>query len=223
LFKGSGPVSSAVVHVYIDDSGDAGFRLESGSSRFIVMAACLFFTSDAIEDAVTRIEGCREKNRQRREFKYSKTRDGIRSCFFECTEDARYSVRTIVIDKLDIRSPHLRTHPADMKSHAIYQLLTHHDGWIQDAKIVVDGQDSKPFGMSDQRYFTDNVNRKCRGTVREVEFVDSRDSVPIQLADMTAGAVHRHVRTDDKHDSTHYRTFARRTIRRKGGSFWRFR
>lgn len=211
------------VHVYIDDSGDPGFDLANGSSRHIVMAAALFFDPKDIEHAADAIRACRDKNRQRREFKYSKTRDGIRSCFFDCTQDARYSVRAIVIDKTTIRSAHLREHPGDFKSHLIYQLLTHHDGYIQDAKIVIDGQDSKPFGMSDSRYFTQNVNRASPRTVRAVEFVDSKESIPIQLADMTAGAVHRFVRSDERHDPRHFEAFQKRTWRRNGGSLWRFR
>jgi len=213
----------AGVHVYIDDSGDPGFNFTGGSSRHIVMAACLFFTPEAIERAADLIRGCKERNRHTREFKYNKTRDGIRSCFFDCTDGADYAVRAIVIDKTSLYSEHLRKNPADLKSHAIYQLLTHHDGFIRDAKIIIDGQDSKPFGMSDQRYFTANVNRVLPGTVRAVEFVDSKESIPVQLADMTAGAVHRFVREDHKHDPTHFERFRSRTWRRNGGSLWRFR
>lgn len=188
----------------------------------MIMAACLFFAPEAIESTADLIRECRDKNRQRREFKYSKTRDGIKTCFFECVTPGRYAVRTIVIDKTRIHSEHLRANPSNFKSHAIYQLLTHHDGSIQDAKIVVDGQDSKPFGMSDLRYFRENVNRRAPGTVRTVEFVDSKVSLPVQLADMTAGAVHRFVRDDDKHDPKHFESFRSRTWRANGGSLWRF-
>lgn len=213
---------AGIMHVYIDDSGDAGFNFAGGSSRFMIMAACLFFVPEDIEQAADCIRRCRDRNRQRREFKYSKTRDGIRDCFFECTERCRYAVRTIVVDKTKIQSSHLRSNPADFKSHVIYQLLTHHDGNIEDAKIVVDGQDSKPFGMSDLRYFRNNVNLKAPGTVRTVEFVDSKNSLPVQLADMTAGAVHRFVRDDAKRDERHFERFRRRTWRGSGGSLWRF-
>lgn len=186
------------------------------------MAACLFSHPEDIEQAAECIRSCRDKNRQRREFKYSKTRDGIKDCFFECTATSRHSVRTIVIDKELLRSAHLRAHPSDLKSYAIKQLLTHGDGYIRDAKIVIDGQDSKPFGMSDLQYFTQNVNRASVGAVRSVEFVDSKNSLPIQLADMTAGAIHRSVRTDEKHDARHFEQIRHRTWRNSGGSFWRF-
>lgn len=211
------------MHVYIDDSGDAGFKFDAGSSRFLVMAACVFADPTHIEHVAGCIRECRDKNRQRREFKYQGTRKGIKACFFECTDSAQYAVRAIAIDKMAIYSPKLRTSPTELKSYAIYQLLTHHDGTIRDAKIVVDGQESKPFGMSDRRYFRENVNRRISGTVREVEFVDSKQSLPVQLADMTAGAISRHVREDEKHDSTNFNAFAKRTWRRNGGSLWRFR
>lgn len=210
------------MHVYIDDSGDAGFNFAAGSSRFMIMSACMFWRPEDIEHAAGLVHACSEQNRQRREFKYSKTRDGIKDCFFACVAEGRFSVRAIVIDKTKIRSEHLRTNPGNFKSYAIYQLLTHHDGYIRDAKIIVDGQDSRPFNMSDRRYFRDNVNRQFPGTVREVEFVDSTKSRPIQLADMTAGAVHRFVREDEKHNPAHFQTFRDRTWRANGGSLWRF-
>lgn len=210
------------MHVYIDDSGDAGFNFANGSSRFLIMAACLFSTPESIEVAAGMINYCRERNRHRREFKYSKTRDGIKTCFFDCTSSALYTVRAIVIDKTRIHSEHLRANPNEFKSHAIYQLLTHHDGTIQQAKVVVDGQDSRPFGMSDLRYFRDNVNRRAPGTVSAVQFVDSAQSLPIQLADMTAGAIHRFVRDDAKHNPAHFNMFRGRTWRVNGGSLWHF-
>lgn len=211
------------MHIYIDDSGDSGFAFGSGSTRFMVMAACLFFQTQDIEAASVAVEMCREKNRQSREFKYTKTRDGIRDCFFECTADVSFSVRTIVVDKLQLRSAHLRENPRDLKSYAIKQLLTHGDGFIQDAKVFVDGQDTKSFQMSDAQYFKSNVNREQPGAVSQVAFVDSKDSNPIQIADMVAGAIHRFVREDEKHSDRHINTFTRRLVRPLGGSFWRYR
>lgn len=211
------------MHVFIDDSGDAGMKLGSGSSRFLVMAACVFKEPEDIERAVALIRGCSEQHRMRREFKYSKTRDGIRDSFFRSVEPARFAVRAIVIDKSLLTSRNLRENPSNLKSHAIYQLLTHHGGTIRDAKLVVDGQDCKPFGMSDNRYFRSNVNWKVPGTIRAVDFVDSTQSVPVQLADMTAGAIHRFVREDEKHNPAHFETFKRRTWRARGGSLWRFK
>lgn len=213
----------AGVLAFIDDSGDTGFQIGNGSTRHLVIAACVFFEDIDIEDVAARIDGCADTNRHRREFKYSKTKDRIKDCFFNCIGPASFAVRSIVIDKTAIYSERLRENPRDLKSFAIRQLLTHHDGFVRDAKIVIDGNDQKPFGMSDHDYFTRVVNGASPGTVRKVEFVDSRTSRPIQLADMIAGAVHRHVRTDEKQSSIHFRRFVGRTARTRGGSLWRWK
>ncbi|MFK4789848.1 DUF3800 domain-containing protein [Microbacterium sp. ZW T5_56] len=210
------------MHVFIDDSGDPGFDFAGGSTRYLVMAACVFAEPLHIEHAADCIRECAQRNRMRREFKYSKTRDRIRTCFFECTDRATYSVRSIVIDKTRIWSRHLRENPSDLKSYAIKQLLTHNAGTIRQAKVVVDGQDSRPFNMTDRRYFQANVNRDAPGTVRAVEFANSAQSLPVQLADMTAGAIHRFVREDEKHNAAHFEVFRHRTWARAGGSMWRF-
>lgn len=211
------------MHIYIDDSGDSGFAFDSGSTRFMVMAACLFNRPEDIEAASAAVQRCKEMNRQSREFKYAKTRDGIRDCFFRCTAHVPFAVRAIVIDKATLRSSHLRTHPRDLKSFAIKQLLTHGDGFIHQAKVFVDGQDTRAFQMSDARYFTRNVNRESPGSVSQVTFVDSKHSSPIQIADMVAGAIHRFVREDEKHSDRHFNMFPRRLVRPLGGSFWRYR
>lgn len=210
------------VHIYLDDSGDAGFKFGQGSTRFLVIAACVFDSPADIELAAACIEQCRQQNRQSREFKYAKTKDSIKTCFFRCTESAKHHVRAIVVDKPAIRSSHLRDNPNDLKSYAIHQLLTHTFGTVKDAKVVIDGQDTRSFRMADRDYFMRQVNGKAPGTLRDVEFADSRTNVLIQLADMTAGAVHRAVRQDDKSDGTHLQLIRRRTFQPRG-SIWHFR
>lgn len=197
-------------------------KFGQGSTRYLVIAACVFARPEDIQHAATSIAGCRDRNRQTREFKYAKTKDSVKTCFFECTKSVPFHIRAIVIDKTQIRSPHLREKPGDLKSYAIHQLLTHTFGTVKDAKIVVDGQDTRSFGMTDSAYFMRQVNGKRPGTIRGVEFADSRANVMVQLADMAAGAVHRAVRLDDKQDSRHLDIFRAKTYQPRG-SIWHFR
>lgn len=197
-------------------------KFGQGSTRHLVIAACVFAEPEHIQHAAECITSCRDRNRQSREFKYAKTKDSIKTCFFACTNEAKFHVRAIVIDKTQIRSPHLRDNPGDLKSYAIHQLLTHTYGTVKDAKVVVDGQDTKSFGMTDSAYFMRQVNGKQPGTLRGVEFADSRTNVMVQLADMAAGAIHRAVRLDDKQDHRHLEMFRRRTFQPRG-SLWHFR
>lgn len=210
------------VYVFLDDSGDAGVKFDAGSTQHLVMAACVFREQAQIAPVMDAITGCRDHHRQQREFKYAKTKGSIKDDFFRRISPHPFSVRTIIIDKKTIYSKRLLESPNDLKAYAIRQLLTHTYGTIHNAKIVIDGHDTKSFQMTDHAYFTKQVNGLYPGLIREIEFVDSKQNVLVQLADMVAGAVHRHVRSDEKQDSTHFDTFRRRTFQ-PSGSFWRYR
>lgn len=210
------------MHVYLDDSGDGGFKFGQGSSSHLVMAACVFRDPAHITAAAGLIEECSRHNRQTREFKYSKTKDRVKDCFFRCIGPAKFDVRAIVIDKRQIYSDHLRDHPSALKSYAIRMLMTKNFGQIRGAKLFIDGQDTRAFAMQDGAYLMRMVNREAPGTLTDVRHVESSSSRPIQLADMVAGAINRRVRTDRPSSPTHLTTFVRRTYQPRG-TIWHFR
>ncbi|MDN3443752.1 DUF3800 domain-containing protein [Microbacterium sp. APC 3901] len=210
------------MHVYLDDSGDGGFKFGQGSTSHLVMAACVFRDPAHITAAAELIEECSRHNRQTREFKYSKTKDRVKDCFFRCIAPASFDVRAIIIDKRTIYSDHLRDNPSALKSFAIRMLMTKNHGYIRQAKLFIDGQDTRAFGMQDSAYLLRMVNRESPGTLTDVRHVDSSASRPIQLADMIAGAINRRVRTDRPSSAAHLGTFVRRTYQ-PHGTYWHFR
>lgn len=210
------------MHVYLDDSGDAGMKFDSGSSRFLIMSACVFKDVDAIRPLADSINACRQEHRHNREFKYSKTKERIADSFFESLQGHPFSVRAICIDKAKIYSKSLSEAPNGLKNYAVMQLLTHSFGEVRDAKLFVDGQDLRAFGMTGQDYFMKSVNSRVPGTLSQVQFADSAQNVMIQLADMVAGAIHRYVRLDEKQNSRHFMTFKSRTWQPRG-TLWMFK
>jgi hypothetical protein len=76
---------------------------------------------------------CRGINGHPGEFKYSKTKERLKDCFFACTSKVEYNIRAIVVDKSKIYSHHLRSSPSALKSYAIRQLLSHGFGTIHNA------------------------------------------------------------------------------------------
>lgn len=204
------------MHVYIDDSGCGGFKVGQGSTSHLVMAAVVFRSTAHITDVVQRIDACSERNRRTKEFHYSEMKKRHADCFFECIGPATFDVRAIVIDKTRIHSEFLRSSPSAFKSYAIRQLLTKNWGQIRDAKVFVDGQDTKAFGIDDAKYLHRMVNSESPGTISQVRFVDSAKSRPIQLADMIAGAINRANRTHRPSDNKHLLTFTRRAWQPRG-------
>lgn len=186
------------------------------------MSACVFDAVEDVSHVAELIDECAQGRRITREFKYSERSEASRDHFFECITPARFTVRAIIIDKSLIYSDHLRESPEALKSYAIRMLLTKNFGQIRDAKVFIDGQDTRAFGMGDASYLMRMVNREAPGTIAQVRHVDSATSRPIQLADMIAGAINRAVRTDRLSSARHLATFARRTHQPRG-SYWHFR
>ncbi len=211
------------MHVFLDDSGDAGMKLGQGSSAFLVMAACVFTEPDRMEQASGAIRSLRRElgRGERWEFKYNGTSASMKDEFFRIVPAMAFSLRAIVIDKSRLTSGHLRGVPNDLKAYAVRQLLTHTFGTVTDAKLVIDGQDRAAFGRASETYFRQKINQQAAGTIRKVVFEDSVRNPLIQLADMAAGALNRSARTGGQEASDHLRVL-RAKARQPAGSIWYF-
>ncbi len=64
--------------VFIDESGDAGFKLERGSSPLFVAAVVIFSSDENAQVTRDCIAGCEVRRLHKGEFKFSKTRGDIR-------------------------------------------------------------------------------------------------------------------------------------------------
>jgi hypothetical protein len=211
------------MHAFLDDSGDPGMKFERGSSKFLVMAACIFREPEDIEAAVDAIRKCRQVigRSERWEFKHGKTSKDMQSKFFECTRVLKYDVRAIVIDKRRLHSDTLISRPGYLQNYAIMQLFSNTVGTVRNAKLVIDGQDRRAFQLKSSSYFLKMVNSNAPGTLRKVEYDDSVRNPLIQLADMTAGAIRRHFEEPQKANALHFAMIKGRT-RYPRGSLWEF-
>jgi len=185
------------------------------------MAACVFREPADIEALKSRMTACAHMNGHRVEFKYSKTKERLKDCFFACTSDVNYSIRAISVDKSKLYSAKLRESPSALKSYAIRMLLSRGFGTIRDAKVIIDGQDTKAFGIADTAYLMRMANSERPGTIREVSFADSKQNVGIQLADMVAGAIQKGVRTHKPSDPKHLSIIRPRSYQPRG-TLWHF-
>lgn len=207
--------------VFLDDSGCGGFKFTEGSTTHLAIAACVFRDYQQIEALAKALEACRIRASHHREFKHNKTKDSVKARFLVDIAGIDFALRVIFTDKQLIHSPKLRSSPSALKAFLIRMLLTKSYGQIRDAKIVIDGQDTRAFGIDDQQYLMGMVNRATPGTIRQVKFVDSKDSIGIQLADMMAGMVRVHqerptAKTSQNLDAIRHRAYQPR------GTYWNF-
>src|SRR5215475_4235906 len=187
-----------VMLVIIDESGDAGFKLNKGSTPVFVAVLVAFRYEEQARAAQDAIEAVAARLRIRPEFKFSKCRDEVRDAFFEAVRPFDFCVRAIVVQKHLIYSPHLRSDKEDFYSFFIKSMLKFDDGLLQGARIVIDGSGDRTFRRELEAYLRRHLGR---GKVKSIRFKNSRSDRLVQLSDMCAGAIARSFRPDK--DSPH--------------------
>jgi hypothetical protein len=200
--------------VFIDESGDPGFKLKKGSSPIFVIALVAFHDHDQARLTQATIDAAAIRLNIRPEFKFNKCRNEIRDAFFEAVRPFHFRVRAIAVQKDRVYSPHLRTHKEAFYSFFVKSMLRFDDGLLKDARIVIDGSGDRGFRAELEAYLRHHLGP---GKVKKIRFQDSVSDRLIQLADMCAGAVARSFRVD-KDDRFRWR----RMLGQKVEDVWEF-
>jgi hypothetical protein len=203
--------------VFIDESGDPGFKVERGSSPIFVTSMVIFDTVDAAVLAQERIVTLRKDLSVKPEFKFNKVCNDYRDRFFDEIAALQFRTRFVVVQKHLIYSEALRTVKESFYKFFVRNMIQHDGGALVDAKVVIDGSGDRLFKKAFRSYLRKHLDV---GSVRDVDLRDSVKDPLVQLADMTAGAVARSYRTD-RADSNRWRSALLRA--RKIENVWEFR
>ena len=198
--------------VFVDDSGDPGFKLEKGSSRFFVIALLIFQDELEAEKTAVAIKGLRRslKFPDSVEFKFHKSSSRVRVKFLETINRFHFKIRCLIIDKTKIHSQELRHNKETFYSYAIKTALKHSES-ILNAKIKIDGSGDRVFRKSFLGYLRRQLNSNQRRVMEHCKLVDSRDNVLIQMADMIAGSIRRSY-DKTKKDAAEYKAIIKKHI-----------
>ena len=205
--------------VFIDDSGDPGFKTKKGSSPIFVIALVIFDDNLEAEKTSLAIKELRRKLKvsDRYEFKFNKTNRKFRKEFFEAVRSFSFRVRAIVVMKDVIYSPRLQTRKEDFYNHIIMQVLKHSGGTITNAKLKFDKRGERTLRDQLRVYLSRELDNKRRKIFKDLKFVDSRQNTLIQLADMIAGSIYA---SYTKKDLTYLSTLKRS---RRVEDIWEFK
>lgn len=200
--------------VFIDESGDAGFKLESGASPIFVVAMVLFANQEEAAATQKAIEQSPALQSHKREFRFTKCSNEIRDLFFETAVNCPFRVRAIVVQKEIIYSPRLKADKDRFYEFFVKEMMKHDRGAIRNAKIIIDG--------SGDRAFRQNLNAALRrklgeGVIKDIRLKNSKNDVLVQLADMCAGAIGRSYRNRPNKDRW------RRMLQPRLDDVWEFR
>jgi hypothetical protein len=194
--------------VFIDESGDPGFKLKKGSSAVFVAALVAFRDPAQARAAHSAIEAAALRLKIKPEFKFSKCRPEVRDAFFAAVQRFDFRVRAIVVEKSRIYSTHLRSQKEAFYSFFVKTMLKFDNGLLNDAQIVIDGSGDRAFKREMGAYFRRHLRTD---KIKSIVFNDSQSDRLVQLADMCAGAIARSYRAD-RDDRNRWREMLRYKI-----------
>lgn len=200
--------------IFIDESGDAGFKFDKGSSDIFVITLLIFDDElDAEKTAVIIKEFKRKKGfKDNHELKFNKLNRIYRLDFLKCIENSNFRVRSIVVQKKSIYSQKLRADTKIYYNYFLKLVLEHNNNTIKDAKLRLDGFSERKFKQAMTNYLRKSLNKgKNQKIMNNLKFVDSNQNVLIQMADIIAGSIRRYY-SGNKIDNKEYREVIKNKI-----------
>lgn len=206
--------------VFIDDSGDPGFKLEKGSSAIFVISCVIFDDELEAEKTAVAIKELRRdlKFPDEVEFKFSKSRRKIREKFLKKINSFQFKIRSLVIKKSLIRSEELKNNKNSFYSYAIKSLLKYSNNSIIEAKVRIDGSGDRRFRRNFLTYLRKQLNTHHKKIMKNCQLIDSKSNVLIQMVDMVAGSIRRSY-DEEKTDRLIYKQIIKKHIQDE----WKFR
>ena len=206
--------------VFIDDSGDPGFNIARGATSHFVIACVIFDDELVAEETALAIKKYRRKVGfpDEVEFKFAKSSNDIKLGFLRAVSKFTFRVRAIVVDKNVIRSNELKKVQNSFYSYFIKQVLLHNKGTLANSKIRLDGHGDRLFRRNLTTYLRKNLNSSSRKIMKNVQLVDSKSNVLIQMADMIAGAIRKSYDVSNKQNQSY-----RNAIKAKIEDCWDFK
>lgn len=186
--------------VFIDESGDPGFKMEKGSSVVFVIAMVIFDDNLEAEKTSLSIKDLRRKLNvsDMYEFKFNKTDKHFKNEFFTTVKNFKFRVRAITVAKKAIHSSRLKTEKENFYNYIIMQILKNNNGALHEAKLRFDKRGEKTMRDQLRTYLSHRLDNKNSKIFKDLKFVDSKQNTLIQLADMVAGSVSAEMSGKDK-------------------------
>lgn len=183
------------MRVFVDESGDTGFKFEEQSSRYFVVTMIIFEDEEKEAKASQRLDMLRQELQMPSiEFHFAKNKDATRKAFFAAAKDIEFKAFVFVADKARLSQSEFNNRGAFYKSicGTAFNRAKH---LLQDANVVFDDSGGEKFKKELGSYLKRSVNKSNAKHIKNVgtgkSAGTSQTSNLIQLADMVCGAVYR--------------------------------
>lgn len=200
--------------VFIDDSGDPGFKAVSSDN--FVMAAALFIHPEVAESIMHEIDEYREALgwKYNHEFKFTKNPKNIVIEMLRRISIYDFRVYAVYIEKSDFREITPAMTPffdrEKLYNWTIKELLREIP--LETAKITIDGRSSKQNMKNTKTYLRREINSDNSKKL-DIKFDDSVTTDLLQLADLIAGSINRSLQPDKTDSKDYIRVFEDKIVK----------
>lgn len=186
--------------VFIDDSGDPGFKTQKGSSPIFVITLVIFDDNLVAEETALMLKKLRREFKfpDTMEFKFHKSRIELKRKFLQIAAKCNFRIRAIVVKKESIYSNFLRINKESFFNYIVMQVFRHSGKSIRKAKLRFDKRGEKKIRDELRTYLSRELDNKSNNIFSDLKFVDSRQNILIQLADMIAGSIASYYKNKDR-------------------------
>lgn len=198
--------------IFIDESGDPGFKISRGSSKVFVLVLVIFDTNTEAQNTEKRIIAFKTKmwKTAEREIKFTKLNDSNRLKFLENIRSCNFRIRAMVVMKERMKQSMIDKYPKLQYRYFLKEIIEHNKDILRNANIRLDGEGERDFRRTITTYLRKNLRENI---ITNFKFVDSEKDSLIQLADVVAGCVHRKYQGTDKYS---------KVIEKKIEEIWEF-
>ncbi|MCL5291010.1 MAG: DUF3800 domain-containing protein [Actinobacteria bacterium] len=202
--------------IFLDDSGDPGFKVAKGATKSFAVATVIFDTAEDAQATYQRIKAIRQEMKLHPafEFHFNSMNRAFRMRFLDGVAGCGFRVRAIYVEKGCIYSQTLREQKESFYNFFIKSLLKNHGGTISKAKLRLDGRGSREVKRKLKVYLRRELGPDI---ISDVQFRESHRDDLIQLADMVVGSIRR-AGDGDKQDAQDYLKIIQPRIE----NIWRF-
>jgi len=200
--------------VFVDESGDLGFKFDRGSTRFFTIGLVVFEDSRAALACQQAVESLKERLGlpASYEFHFHNDSHDRRLALLGTVARQDFSCYTFTLDKT---SPRL-TGPGFKYRSPSYKwvcriALENAASDLQGATVIIDGSGERRFRQQIKDYLRRELNSEQRQKIRGVRVSRSSSDPLIQLADYVAGVTNRLY--EGKAGSDQYEAYLRRKRR----------
>ena len=186
--------------IFMDESGDTGFKFTKGSSGFFVLCLVIFDKPKKAEKASSRIKLLRKELKlpDKFEFKFSTTTTTkIKETFLKTVKNENFFYRAVVVNKKKLASLH-----SHQKQELLYlitaETLLLRGQPLNKSTLILD-RINRQFLKKMNFFLNRRLNTRLSKIIKKIKADNSANNNLLQLTDMVCGAIYRkYSRRDEK-------------------------